>query len=397
VFGGEILAALAAGFIGLGAAEHYTHRRRLARIPLRIHVGGTRGKSSVTRLIAAGLREAGIVTAAKTTGTLARMILPDGREAPIYRPAGPNIIEQRRVVAAAAATGCQALVIECMALLPELHWVCEQKLIRATHAVITNARADHLEVMGPDERAVALALAGVIPPRGVVFTAEQRCLDELRAAAADRQARLIEVTPEQIAAVSADELAQFTYAEHAENVAVALAVTGELGVPREVAMAGMKRAAPDVGALSIHTVSFFGRRLHFVNGFAANDPESTERIWRLARERFAQVERTVAVFNLRADRPFRTAQLARDAVFWREADRVALIGGGSYHFARAAAKAGADTARFIFADHPSPEAIFEDIVEACAPGATLIIGMGNIGGAGLPLARFFKNRSTDGG
>ena len=30
-------------------------------------------------LIAGGLREGGVVTCAKTTGTLARMILPDGR------------------------------------------------------------------------------------------------------------------------------------------------------------------------------------------------------------------------------------------------------------------------------------------------------------------------------
>src|SRR5215510_904106 len=107
--------------VTLGAlVEGLLHRRNLARIPIRIHVNGTRGKSSVTRLIAAGLREGGLVTCAKTTGTLARMILPNGREVPIFRPAGANVIEQKRIVAAAAAHGADALVIECMALQPEL-------------------------------------------------------------------------------------------------------------------------------------------------------------------------------------------------------------------------------------------------------------------------------------
>jgi len=71
-----------------GLGEGLTHRRRLRRIPIRIHVNGTRGKSSVSRLIAAGLRAGGIRTCCKTTGTLPRMILPDGSEYPVFRPAG---------------------------------------------------------------------------------------------------------------------------------------------------------------------------------------------------------------------------------------------------------------------------------------------------------------------
>ena len=45
-----------------------------SKIPIRIHVNGTRGKSSVTRLIAAGLRAGGKRTFAKTTGTAPRVI-----------------------------------------------------------------------------------------------------------------------------------------------------------------------------------------------------------------------------------------------------------------------------------------------------------------------------------
>ena len=98
----EVLSALVAALAAAGVGERILHRRRLARIPIRIHVSGTRGKSSVTRLLAAGLNEGGVVAAAKTTGTLARMIFPDQEEIPVYRPLGANIIEQKRVIASAA-------------------------------------------------------------------------------------------------------------------------------------------------------------------------------------------------------------------------------------------------------------------------------------------------------
>ena len=98
--GSQLLIVLFVALIAWGTLESYRHRQNLKRIPIRIHVNGTRGKSSVTRLIAAALREAGLVTCAKTTGTLARMILPDAREVPIFRPAGANVIEQARIVGA---------------------------------------------------------------------------------------------------------------------------------------------------------------------------------------------------------------------------------------------------------------------------------------------------------
>jgi poly-gamma-glutamate synthase PgsB/CapB len=106
----------------LGLLEALLHRRHLSRIPIRVHVNGTRGKSSVTRLIAGGLREGGITTCAKTTGTLARMILPDASEYPVFRPAGANVIEQVRIIATAANYNARAIVVECMALQPHLQW-----------------------------------------------------------------------------------------------------------------------------------------------------------------------------------------------------------------------------------------------------------------------------------
>lgn len=387
-----LLIGLLVAVTALGALEYRLHRRALEKIPIRVHVNGTRGKSSVTRLIAAGLRAHGVVTCAKTTGTLARMILPDGRELPVFRPAGPNIIEQKRIVATAAEFGAQALVIECMAITPELQSLSESKLLSATHGVITNARPDHLDVMGPTSREVALALSGMVPVGGKLFTAEREHLSIIESATKDRKTELVALSPEAIAAITADDLDGFRYTEHADNVALALAVCADLGVPRRVALLGMQHATPDPGALTVHRVDFFGRTLVFFNAFAANDPVSTEKLWRLAVDSTPEVRTRIAILNCRADRPDRSLQLGAEIATWDPPDHIVLMGSGTYLFAREAARQGYDAARLLFVEGLGVEEIFERIV-ALVGRSALLVGMGNIGGQGLELARYFRNRS----
>lgn len=384
------LAALTAGFVGLGAVERWSHRRHLHRIPERLHVAGTRGKSSVTRLLAAGLRGGGLTTVAKTTGTLARVLLPDGREVPLFRPAGANMIEQKRVVRAAAELGADALVLECMALQPRYHWLSERQLVRATRAIITNARADHLDVMGPTVRDVAACLASIVPPNGIVYTAENTHLDVFQAACADRNATLIHVGPDDVASIGTKALLGFPYTEHAENLALALRVLDDLGIDRQTALQEMWRQSPDPGAMLTYDMAFFGRHLRFVNAFAANDVQSTQTVWAMARAA-SPIKRTLALINVRADRPHRTAQLAREATFWLEADAVIAMGSGRDQFARLASRiAGAPPVHLSVSDEPS--ALFEDVL-TLSTGDTLIVGVGNIGGPGLAFVRHFANRS----
>ena len=75
-----------------GRVEFVLHQKRIFSIPIRIHVNGTRGKSSVTRLIGAALREGRIKTIIKVTGTYPRLVLEDGTEIEIYRKTEPNNI-----------------------------------------------------------------------------------------------------------------------------------------------------------------------------------------------------------------------------------------------------------------------------------------------------------------
>lgn len=390
-----LLMAGAAGFLtGLGWFESQRHQRNLNRIPIRIHVNGARGKSSVTRLIAAGLRAGGIRTCAKTTGTLPRMIFPDGAEYPVFRPGRANVIEQKRVMRAAAAERAEALVVECMALQPALQSLCELKLVQATHGVITNVRPDHLDVMGPTVEDVAKALSGTTPKSGKLFTCERKYLPVLEAAARDRGSELRAIDESLIKAVSPEELGGFGYIEHAENVALALAVCEDVGVDRQAALRGMWSAKPDPGALSTHVFGSSDPRNIFVNGFAANDPESTAHNWQLAIDKFPQLDRRIAVFNCRADRPERTLQLAEHCVNWHPADHYMVVGSATQLFTKRAVSLGLDRARILNAENAPSEVILRRINEL-AERSSLVVGMGNIGGPGMDLVRYYESQNLN--
>ena len=160
--------------IGLGLVESHFHHMSLAQLPIRIHVNGSRGKSSVTRLIAAGLRAGGLKTLAKTTGTAPRIIDENGKDRIIHRLRDASIGEQVRLLRNFAKKKPDAVVLECMAVNPQYQWVSEQKMIKSTVSVITNVRPDHLDEMGSTLQDNAMSLSNTIPFNGKLITSEKK-------------------------------------------------------------------------------------------------------------------------------------------------------------------------------------------------------------------------------
>ena len=379
------------GLVTYGILESRRHARFLARIPIRVHVNGTRGKSSVTRLIAAGLRAGNVRTFAKTTGTTARMITVDGSEAEVFRVGSPNIIEQIRIVRRAVEEGAKALVIECMAVNPDLQPVTELRLIRSTVGVITNVRADHLDVMGPGLVDVARALSQTTPLGGHLFTAERQwtaVIEEM----ARRRGTQIHVAQEHL--VTNEDLRGFSYFEHAENVALALAVCGHLGVDRKTALRGMQEAKPDPGVLRRYSLTVGSKSLEFVNAFAANDPDSTRLIWsRLGLDRPEPGLRRILLANCRADRLQRSGQIAELVGKQLSADRVVLTGEGTRLVAARALSLGLDRARLSDLGGLDAERVFERVLGLVEDRA-IVVGVGNIVGLGQEIVLHFKNRAV---
>lgn len=286
--------------------EALRFRQNRDSISLRIHVNGTRGKSSVTRLIAAGLRAGRLRTVAKTTGSAARLIEPNGRERPLKRRGPANIREFIPCIAHACSLQAQAFVAECMALQPDLQWFTEHRLLCSHIGVITNIRADHEDVMGLGTAAIAIALANTIPANGALVTGrlEYRLLSENGCLPPGASLHLADAED-----LPADTFTGFFYEVFPQNVALALKVCELAGVRRDIALAGMRQAQPDPGNLTLTTLDISGASVTVINALAANDADST----RLLYKRYMQRREGSNIIWLhgRTDRKLRSVQLCR--------------------------------------------------------------------------------------
>ena len=374
-----------------GLLEYRAHRFHLRSIPVRIHVNGTRGKSSITRLIAAGLRAGERRVVAKTTGTKPRIILEDGREIPIYRLGPANIIEQLLVVRLAWERGAEILVMECMAVQPHLQWVAEKKMIQSTAGVITNARADHLDQMGPTVRDVAEALTTTISDHGVLFTADSDWLPVFEQTAAARGTTTVYCDP---VVIRPEDLEGFTYIEHPENVATALAVCEHFGVPREAALASMQRANPDPGVLRAYRLRFQEKTIVFYNAFAANDRDSTLLIYKRLGLRNAPDDPVMVIINNRGDRLQRTEQFGEMMAQDLDARYFFLTGDFTNATEEIAIRRGVSPERIVDLGNAAAEELFEAVLTKTERQCQ-VLGVGNIGGRGEEIVNYFKNRGEE--
>ncbi len=295
------------GLLTAGIIEQRRHFSNLDAIPTRVLVNGIRGKSSITRLCAGALRGGQLRVVAKTTGTAARFIWPDATEEPVYRKFGiANVVEQIGIVRRAAAEAPDALVIECMAVMPALQEVNQRKLIRSTIGVLCNVREDHLAEMGPTLEDVARSLSRSMPDDGICITAETVWWDVLQEEADRRNCRLVFADPESVTDAEMDRFEYFTFKE---NVAIAVAVAAEVGVSRADALAGMWLAPPDPGVLTVERYAVGEKSIRLANIFAANDPNSTVMNFQRLLEANAIRPPIYTLINCRPDRVERNGQM----------------------------------------------------------------------------------------
>jgi len=365
------LVALAGCILWQGIVA-WRHRRALHRIPVRIHVAGTRGKSTTTRLIAAALRASGRHVVAKTTGSEPRLILPDGREE-IWPRRGPaSIHEQTGFVRRAARLGADAIVVECMAIRPEFVFASERHLIEATTTVITNARADHLEDIGESTQASAQALAWSICANGQLVISTEAASPALLARAEARGTAVNIVETAGLDPIEADR-------------ALALAVAIAHGVPATIAKPAMNAATPDPGSFRERTLNIEGKPVRFANAFACNDVDSLQLLWSTV----DTGERPVVLLNARRDRPLRTQHFL--AFLAAQVPMPLLFVVGDPLASRLACRAGfgPDAVRQLRAR--LPDSALRELAAFVSSGG-VIWGVGNYQGFGARLTAALSGR-----
>ncbi|MDH7513052.1 MAG: poly-gamma-glutamate synthase PgsB [Clostridiales bacterium] len=372
--------------------EQHSLARRRGKIRLRIAVTGTRGKSTVTRLMAAALREARFSVLAKTTGSKPVLIFPDGREEEIKRRGNPTILEAKKILKKGASLGVGGLVVEMMSIQPECARVESCRILRPHILVITNVRLDHREEQGQSKPEIAASLASAVPPHATVFLPEEELRPEFEAAATKVKAKIISVRKEISRDVASSD--QTPWPGFEENIRLTLAVTDSLGIPREIAWRGIRRAEPDFGSLKAWQVKL-GRppaTWTLVSAFAANEPESTAIILSHLQNSLApEGRKMIGILNFRKDRGDRSLQ-------WLEACRDGFFSGferlyvvGAHVHSLKLKKLARANGGVVPLTSASPRAVMERIT-ADEPAGAVLIGMGNMGGLGVELVKLWEEK-----
>lgn len=358
----------------------------LNSIPLRISVTGTRGKSSVTRLIASMLREHGMKVLAKTTGSEASLILPDGVETEINRRGFPSILEQKKLIKHATDLKVDCIVSEIMSIHPENHFVESQQMVKPQIVVLTNVRHDHTDAMGTTLDQIASVFALDLPAKATVFIPETENYAILSATVEQKNGQLIRVASETSDSLKASGFVPMKN-EFTENIDLTFAVGKYLNIDDSTIARGIEKARHDIGHLQIwkFQVDKNKKTCYLVNGFAANDPMSTLKVISKIKAERSLSAPIIALLTLRPDRAERTMQwiqfLSSDAgkIFSQ-----LFIQGRHAAIVTRKLKRG-----FVVKDH-APQKIMEIIFDQAADHS-VIMGVGNIVGMGKAMVDYWKS------
>lgn len=279
-----LIILLTTGYLCYLLWEKWANDRALKSFRYVIHVNGIRGKTGVCRLIDAHLRGTGYRVFTKTTGSTPCYIGADGREHQIRRFGNANIGEQLRMIRKAHRQKAQVLIIECMAVQPELQAFAQNHMVKGNLNVITNVRYDHIFEMGESLEEIAESLSHTLPENGILFTGDEAFYPYFCEKAKSMNTEVILCRESE-------------YAQN-ENEAIACCLGEKIGIPADSFPAHISHYQEDFGAHKLY------RREggDFLNLFSANDPQSTKK---LLDQFFPDTDHVALLYNNRTDRPER--------------------------------------------------------------------------------------------
>ena len=320
---------------------------RLHRIPLRILITGSRGKSSTVRLIHSALMAGGIPTLGKMTGTASRVLDTAGAEHPTNRIGQVSILEMLETVHRSFKrdeVAPEAIVLECMAVTPDLIDLCTTDIVRPQVTIVTNALWDHLEEQGTTLEQIAVSLSGAMAGAEIAITAEHReATRAVLAFEADRHGCAFDAVDG--AQVPRDILQRLPGA-HPDNVAMALAVAAFAGVDQVTAVRGLEAAtAEPLPTLPVVT-EIDGIEWWYRDIGSVNDTDSLTPALQSARAQMPEDAIVLAILTTRWDRPLRAIQFAA-SITPADVDGIVIVGEPDVIVRRFAYRAGWTKDRII--------------------------------------------------
>lgn len=340
--------------------EKRSNDKHLSKFKYVIHVNGIRGKTSVCRLIDANLRGAGYRVFTKTTGSSPIYIDTNGNEHFINRKGAANIKEQLNIIKLAYKEKAEVLIIECMAVNPELQKISQSQIIRGNLNVITNVRYDHIFDMGESLDDIAGSLANTIPENGMLFTSDENYFDYFRNLCSKYNSKVILCKTDK-------------YIEN-ENYLIAYEVGKFLGISQENFLKNVQYYKEDFGA---HKVYELPDKIKFLNLFSVNDPQSTLKV---LNNIIIDTEDVTFIYNHRLDRPDRLFLFAKRFFGILLYKRIIIIGENRSFAIRFLKKEGLLNVTEL--------SNWNDILNI--KDSRLIVGVGNIKGCAYELINFLE-------
>lgn len=253
---------------------------------LKVLVTGSRGKSSIVRLVHTALKSAGLQSHARITGVIPRELTPTGVNT-ISRSSGAHV-EEMRWWLKQLPSSAQAIVLENSAISPDFQ-ILAGRWLQPNITVLSNTLADHQEVWGPSQNCAAEVLLRGIPRAGrVILPSTLKTDQQLLSLLESRHCH----------AFFAEPATAIEPAFHSVNMGLALATVTELGLDPQAAMQAMKVMQPDDHDFKV--ISCDG--VEWAMAFSANDISSTQKLF--ASLQWSEQE-TRLIYNHRRDRPER--------------------------------------------------------------------------------------------
>jgi gamma-polyglutamate synthase len=352
-------------------------KRSVNSIQNRIHVNGTRGKSTVTEYIAAAMHQGGDETLAKITGTIPT-IIHNGNKTGIKRSGGARVQEQFETIRYAAKKQIKTLVLECMSINPELQKI-ESRFFKPHIYIITNIRDDHREVMGLDLKSQTEAICNAIPSNCRVITIKSEQFEEIKTAAESKSCSVIEADLSLL-----DDSEKFRNGVFGDNLAIALTTCQLMNIDPVIAKRNLqKHIDQERSKLSVLNQE---RGIRVLHGFDVNDTASATSFLSSCLKDLNEEQEMIIIFNTRADRPLRTDQFAEWIAAITKLKHVILTGTHRKRAQYSLKKHGVDNRKIteIFRKQISN---IKPLLLELSRDETLVLTIGNIAGEGFKIEK----------
>ena|GEM_PF-876838 len=384
-----------------------------------IHVNGTRGKSTVTRMIHALLREQGMEVYGKTTGSTARLLLPDGSEKPIRRFGSANVREQRNMLLLSACMVKKnpvnkktALVFECNAVQEELQHI-SMRYLKPDITIITNVRQDHAGELGTPDKAAGI-FASAIPKNTVLITSEEKYLPVFKKTAEEKNFSLFfhqpitEVTSMETSSSVETPSSTENNFSFPDNNACVFGLASHLGIEEVTVLNTLSGYTSDAGAYREYSfkegMGQDSKHVYFADARAVNDVESAEYILskafkkNLAEDPATGTSSFILLLVNREDRPERTLDFLQFIINMASIDnddrikfnKYISLGHNPLYFRKKLKEAGVEHEIISgFND-------LDKIINGVPQKNINIFAMGNYGGKGKQIDTWLKQKINRG-